>query len=319
MAHIVMLDRNALSRDIEIKAISAPHSWSNYASSREAQVAARLKNADVAVLSKVIINEKILSDCPKLRHIAVCATGYNTIDLEACRKHNVSVSNIPNYAANTVAEHVISASLMLRRELIQYRQKVIEGAWQKSASFCLFDKPMNDLRGATMGIIGLGDIGKATAKLANAMGMNVIFSARREIECNFAQQTSFDELIKTADVISLHCSLNKDTLNLIDAQALNKMQSHAILINSARGGIVDETALVAAIESQQIGGAAFDVLVEEPPKDYSPLLSIAELSNIIITPHISWTSQQAMQQLADVLVDNIEGFLADRPVNLVSF
>lgn len=318
MANIVMLDRNAISSDTQIRALATEHRWTNFASSKPNQVAARLADADVAVLSKVNINETILDACPKLKHIAVAATGYNAVDIQACQQRNISVSNIPSYAATTVSEHVIGCTLVLRRQLQQYRQKVIDGAWQKSDSFCLFDKPINDLNGATMGIIGLGEIGLATAKLAKMMGMKVNFVARRLTDCNFAEQVSLDKLIATSDVISIHCSLNTDSLNLIGEQQLSDMQNHTILINTARGGIVDEVALVKAIQSQQIGGAAFDVLVEEPPKNHSPLLSIAQYNNVIITPHIAWVSQQAMQNLANILVDNVENFLNSTPSNLVS-
>ena len=318
MANIVMLDRNAFPSTTALKAISSPHTWSNYANSKPQQVIARLTDAEVVVTSKVHITDEILSACPNLKHIAVAATGYNVIDLDACKKHNVSVSNIPSYASNTVAEHVIATSLTLRREINQYRQLVINDEWQKSEGFCLFDKPVNDLRGATLGIIGLGDIGLATAQLAVNIGMKVVFAARRPIQCDIAQQVDTQQLIESSDIISLHCSLNKDSANLISTNEFQQMQNHAILINTARGGIVDEFALVDAIKNNKIGGAAIDVLVEEPPKDHSPLLSIAERTNVIITPHIAWTSQQALQTAANILVDNVEQFLAGSPCNLVS-
>lgn len=318
MVHVVMLDRNALADDVPIRPLQHPHTWQDYPATRPEQVVERLHDADIAVLSKVAIKRETLAACPRLKHIAVSATGYNIIDLEACREHQVSVSNIPSYAADTVAEHVIACIFSLRRELIQYRQKVIEGAWQTSPGFCLFDKPVNEIRGATLGIVGLGEIGTATARLANAVGMRVVYSARRPLSLDFATQVDFDQLIAHSDVISLHCSLNHSTRNLINQTELQRMPEHAILINTARGGIVDETALVAAIEQQQIAGTAVDVLAQEPPADDSPLLSIAERSNVIITPHISWTNVQAMQVLADTLINNIEAFISGTPQNLVS-
>jgi len=318
MINVVVLDRNALAGDIQIGPLSVPHTWTNYANTRSDQVQTRLTDTEVAILSKTRMDKTTLEGCPSLKHIAVAATGYNTIDLAACQRLGITVSNIPSYAATTVAEHVIGVSLSLRRKLIQYRQKVIDGAWQKSPGFCLFDKPVNDLNGAIMGIIGLGDIGQTTAKLAAAMGMRVIFCARRKIEFDGAEQVDFNELIKHADIISLHCSLNTSTADLISTKELAQMQEHAILINTARGGIVNETALVEAITSNQIGGAAVDVLVEEPPKDHSPLLSIANRSNVIITPHIAWSSRGAMQDLTTILINNIEAYLAGKPVNLVT-
>ncbi|NND00187.1 MAG: D-2-hydroxyacid dehydrogenase [Gammaproteobacteria bacterium] len=317
MSHIVFLDRNSLSRTTLIPEIASPHSWQDYASTRPDEVIEHCKNATVVVLSKVPITDQVLAACPAIRHIAVAATGFNIVDLNACRRRGISVSNVPSYASTSVSEHVINMALSLRRELIQYRQQVIDGAWQTSAGFCLFDKPVNDLAGSTMGIIGFGEIGQATARLAHALGMKIVFSARRPMRSGFAKQLDFAELITTADIISLHCSLNDSTRNLISSGELNDMQKHAILINTARGGIVDEPALVNALQTRQIAGIGIDTLLEEPPKDDSPLLQIAGLTNVIITPHSAWLSQQAMQKLADILADNINGFLSGKPQNLV--
>lgn len=318
MAKIVILDRSGLPDSIALRQLVGQHQLEVHQNTSEAQLSERLDGAEIAVLSKVAIDEHALKSAPSLQHIAVFATGTNIIDHQACQRYGVTISNIPSYAATTVAEHVINVSLTLRRELVNYRNKVIQGEWQKSPSFCLFDKAVKGLHGATMGIIGYGEIGRKTGELARALGMKVIVLERSSITDPAIEQVGFHELITTSDVISLHCSLNPSTNGLIGQDELAAMKPEAILINTARGGIVDEGALVNAIQQQVIGGTAVDVLAEEPPKDHSPLLRIAQLDNVIITPHISWTDQRAMQHLANTLMDNIEAYLRGNPQNLVS-
>jgi glycerate dehydrogenase len=314
---IVYLDRNTVPQRFSIRRPELDHDWIDYPKSRPDQVIERSLGATVLVTNKVKITEDVLLACPTVKHIAVSATGYNIIDLEACQRRGVSISNIPSYAATTVAEHTITSALCLRRELMNYRRKVISGEWQHSETFCLFAKPLSDLSGSTFGVIGFGELGHATAEKAHALGMNVIFSSKSQHNSNFAQQVSFDDLIEESDIISLHCSLNKETSNLIDLQQIKRMKPHCILINTARGGVANEADVVNAIEQGLIGGIAFDVLVEEPPKANSPLLSIANRDNVILAPHIAWASEQAMQSLADILANNIEGFLFGKPQNIV--
>lgn len=318
MTNIVFLDRNSLSPNAKIRQLKIAASWQFYPHTSEHELIQRCLNAEILVLSKTQISQQILAECPSVKHIAIAATGFNTVDIKACEKYGVSVSIVPAYANTSVAEHVINYALNLRRQLIQYRQQVIDGAWQKSPGFCLFDKPIQDLSGSTMGIVGFGNLGRATARLACAMGVDVIFSARKPVTCDFARQVPFDELIEKADVISLHCSLNHSTANLIDNSALKRMQSHSILINTARGGIVDEVALVKAIEHGDIGGIGIDVLSHEPPNEDSPLLQIADRHNVIVTPHSAWASEQSMRKLTDILADNIEAFMLGRAKNLVT-
>jgi len=315
---IVYLDRAGLPERFIVRNPSIAHQWIDHASTSAEQLIARCSGADVVISNKVAIGEDVLRACPTVKHIAVSATGYNIIDIAACRRHDVSVSNIPNYAATTVAEHVITSALCLRRELIHYRTRVINGDWQDSASFCLFGKPLSDINKATFGVIGLGEIGLETAKKAAALGMKVIYSSRSEKACTFAKRVDLEYLLQHSDIISVHCSLNQDTENLISAPELAAMKNTAILINTARGGIVNESDVVNAVNSNIIGAISFDALVEEPPKAGSPLLSIANKENVIITPHTGWASEQAMQSLTDILGDNIEGFLLGKPINIVS-
>ncbi len=315
---IVYLDRGGLPERFKVRAPSINHEWIDYPSTPPERVIERCKGADVLISNKVKIDDDVLRACPSVKHIAVSATGFNIIDTQACKRHGVSVSNIPSYAATTVAEHVIMSALCLRRELLSYRQSVINGEWQTSPSFCLFGNPLNDLHDSTFGVIGLGELGQATAEKANALGMRVIYTSRSAKSCDFADQVSTEELISEADIISVHCSLTPETENLISQQELQKMKPHAILINTARGGIVDEKSVVDAIKNNQIGGISFDVLAQEPPLDGSPLLSIADRNNVIITPHSAWASEQAMQALADILADNVEAFLLGSPNNIVA-
>lgn len=314
---IVFLDKNGLPERINISRPSQPHQWQDYPNTTSNELLERCRGATVLVTNKVVITRELLAACPTVRHIAVTATGYNVVDVTAAQEHDVSVSHVPSYAANTVAEHVLTCSLVLRRQLNRYRQRVIDGAWQHSPAFCLFDKPIHDLRGAHMGIIGMGEIGQATARLAKAMGMQVSYYSKSEHRIDVASATDLNSLLSNCDIVSIHCSLNQDTHNLIDAAAINAMQPGCLLINTARGGIVDEAATVDAIQRDHLGGIAFDVLVEEPPKDDSPLLSIAGRENVIITPHTAWASEQAMQQLADIVTGNISAFLAGQATNLV--
>ncbi|MFT7527157.1 MAG: glycerate dehydrogenase [Arenicella sp.] len=317
MSNIVFLDRSALSANIQIPLVRGCSHWRNYLTTSPAKLVEHIGGAEVLVLSKVPISKESLAACPRVKHIAVMATGYNIIDLDACKQYGVSVSNVPSYAATSVSEHVISVALCLRRELIQYRAQVIDGAWQRSPAFCLFDKPVNDLAASTFGVIGFGELGKATAKLAHGLGMNVVFCARSPQTSEYATQLSFNEVISNADIISVHCSLNPSTENLINTTQFKRMKSSAILINTARGGIVNEADLVDAIEANQIGGVGLDVLRHEPPGDNEPLLRLASRTNVIITPHSAWLSEQSMQSCAAILADNIEAYLSGNPINLV--
>ena len=318
---IVVLDRDGLPERIQIARPMRSHEWVEYGTTDAASVAKRLESADIAITNKVPINSEVLRRCPNLKHIAVTATGYNIVDIDACIKNSVSVSNVPSYAATTVSEHVIASSLMLRREIPRYANSVQSGDWQKSSMFCLFGKPFSNLSGSTIGLIGMGEIGKATAQKAHALGMNVQFCARREhdpIQAPYANQVELKKLLQSSDILSIHCDLNDSTLGMIGGEELSLMKRGSILINTARGGIVNEKAAVKAIQDQHLGGLAFDVLETEPPSEASPLLSISHLPNVLITPHIAWASEQAMRHLANTVAENIEAFLNGNPTNIVT-
>ncbi|MDT4897114.1 MAG: glycerate dehydrogenase [Acidobacteriota bacterium] len=281
-----------------------------------AEVVERLKGATIAISNKVPLGEAALSELPKLKLIAVAATGVDIIDLDYCRQRNLPVSNVRNYARHAVPEHTLMLILALRRNLLSYREDVGSGLWAEASGFCLLNHTIRDLDGSTLGIIGYGALGRAVEKLALAFGMRVLISEHKPAQTIRAGRTSFEETLRASDIVSLHCPLNEETRGLIGRLEFEMMRRDALLINTARGGLVDETALAEALRSGLIAGAGFDVLTREPPRDGNPLLEL-NLPNFILTPHVAWASREAMQALADQLIDNIEAFIKEAPQNLI--
>ena len=293
------------------------HEWIEYAESDSDEVVARLKGATIAIVNKVYLYDNDLVQLSDLKLIAIAATGTDKVDLEACKRRRIAVCNVRNYAGHAVAEHVFMLILALRRNLLRYREEVQNGKWQTAKQFCLFGHEIRDLHGSTMGIVGFGALGQSVARLAEGFGMRVLISEHKGASEIRRGRASFEEVLRESDVISLHCPLNERTKNLIDKEELDRLKSHAILINTARGGLVDEMALVEALKNGVIGGAGFDVLTKEPPRDGNPLLDLDQ-PNFILTPHNAWASDEAMQTLADQLIDNIEAFVRGEPRNLVT-
>ncbi|HET9391783.1 MAG TPA: D-2-hydroxyacid dehydrogenase, partial [Steroidobacteraceae bacterium] len=280
-------------------------------------VVARLRDATIAITNKVPLRMAQLQQLPKLRMIAVAATGYDVVDVPYCRTRGIAVANIRNYALHTVPEHAFALITALRRNLLAYRQDVERGRWQEVDQFCFFDHPIRDLHGSTLGIVGEGVLGQATAAIGRGFGMQVLFADHAPPKADGVQFTPFEDVLTQSDVISLHVPLTAETRNLIGIEQFRKMKRTAILINTARGGLVDEPALVQALTEGLIAGAGFDVLTNEPPKDGNPLLDL-RLPNFILTPHVAWASDGAMQFLADQLIDNIEAFVRGSAQNLVT-
>ncbi len=320
MTTIVFLDRDGLAAHIELPAITTPSgkraSVVIYPTTSPAEVVNRLREADIAISNKVVIDQPILNACPQLKHIAVAATGYNNIDIAACHAQGISVSHIPSYANVSVPEHVIMLILALRRQLFAYRQHVAQGAWSDSPVFCLFKEPIKDLRHCVLGVVGFGQLGAATAELGHALGMHVIYTSRQAKTSAFATRVTLSELLQQSDVVSVHCDLNSSSANLIGSAEFAQMRRHAILINTARGGVVDEAAAAKAILTGQVAGLGIDVLTQEPPPNDHPLLQLAERPNVIITPHIAWASDAAMHALVNTLARNIECHLRGETSNL---
>jgi glycerate dehydrogenase len=303
---IVFLDRGTLKADLRRPAFA--HEWVDYAETRPAEVVERLRDATIAITNKVRLGEAELSSLPELKLIAVAATGLDIIDLEYCQRRGIIVSNVRDYARHSLPEHVFMLMLSLRRNLVSYREDIHDGAWQRATQFCLLDHDIHDLHGSVLGIVGYGALGQAVEKLALAFGMRVLISEHKGAQAVRAGRTSFDETLRASDIISLHCPLTDGTRALIGAAELEKMKRHALLINTARGGLVDEAALAEGLRTGLIAGAGFDVLSSEPPRDGgNPLLDL-RLPNFILTPHVAWASREAMQALADQLVENIEAF-----------
>jgi len=315
MERIVFLDRNTLRAEIRPPAFA--HEWREYGETRPLEVVERLTGANIAIVNKVRIGEEELAQLPALRLIAVAATGTDNIDLKSCRARGISVSNVRGYATHTLPEHVLMLILALRRNLVAYGRDVRAGAWQSAEQFCLLTHPIRDLHDTTLGIIGHGALGQSVGHLARALGMRTLVAERKGADFVREGRTPFAEVLSASDIITLHTPLNDETRNLIGAAELAAMRPTALLINCARGGVVDEIALIEALRAGVIAGAGMDVLSREPPREGNALLEL-DLPNLIITPHVAWASLQAMQTLADQLIDNIEAFVGGEPRNLVT-
>jgi glycerate dehydrogenase len=308
---IVFLDRESL--DANVRRPNFEHDYKEYESTwTPDDIVERLKDADIAIINKVPMSADVLKRLPNLKLIAVAATGTDIIDKPTAKAQGVTISNIRNYAFNTVPEHVVGLMFALRRSIVPYANSVKRGDWGKSSQFCYFDYPIYDLAGSTLGIVGYGAIGKSIAKRAKALEMEVLAYDVYDSP----ELVDFDTILEKSDVITIHVPLTEQTRNMFGAEQFKKMKKTALLINTARGGLVDEQALVDALKSGEIGGAGFDVIAKEPPKDGNVLID-QDLPNLIVTPHVAWASKEAMQILADQLVDNIENFVAGKPSNVV--
>ncbi|MFZ4874097.1 D-2-hydroxyacid dehydrogenase [Janthinobacterium sp. Mn2066] len=313
--HIVFLDRDSLIATVRAPAFA--HTWQEYPHTKGSeQTVERLKDATIAITNKVPLRAAELAQLPQLKMIAVAATGTDIIDLAACRERGIIVANIRDYARATVPEHTLALMLALRRQLIAYRADVEAGLWQASERFCLFGHPIRDLAGSRLGLLGYGALGKAVAHLARAFGMEVAVHNRSPINEADVLEVSKEELLATSDILSLHLPLTDKTRNIIGAPELASMKPTALLINTARGGLVDEAALAHALTTGVIAGAGFDVLSQEPPPPDNVLLNL-RLPNFILTPHTAWASGEAMQKLADQLIANVEAFAQGAPTNVV--
>ena len=317
MSHrVVFLDRASLKAAVRKPSVAAEYVEHEKTSGHD-DTLAKLQGATVAITNKVPLRGELLAQLPDLKMIAVAATGYDVIDVPYCREHGIAVANIRNYAVHTVPEHTFALMLALRRNILAYRQDVEAGVWQTSDQFCFFTHPIGDLHGATLGIIGEGALGQGTATIARAFGMKVLFADHAPPKAPGVDFTPLDEVLAQSDVISLHCPLTPGTRNVIGIEQFRKMKRNALLINTARGGLVDEAALIQALDEGLIAGAGFDVLTVEPPRDGHPLLDVRR-PNFILTPHVAWASDGAMQFLADQLIDNVELWAKGTPQHLVT-
>ncbi|MFO1306252.1 MAG: D-2-hydroxyacid dehydrogenase [Burkholderiales bacterium] len=317
MQKIVFLDRDTLAPQIVLRRPRFEHEIVEYARTEAHQVVERLAGAGIAILNKVRLTAAALERLPDLKLVAVAATGTDCVDKAYCASHGIAVSNIRSYAVNTVPEHTFALILALRRNVVAYRADVLAGKWQAARQFCFFDHPIRDLAGSRLGIIGEGVLGQRVADIARAFGMVPMFAAHKGVSGLGPLYTPWDTVLETSDVITLHSPLTPQTRLMIGDREFAAMKRKPLLVNTARGGLVDEEALVRALDEGRIAGAGFDVASEEPPSPSSPLMRIADRPNVIVTPHVAWASDEAQQALADQLMDNIENFVAGKPTNLV--
>ncbi|MEW5755058.1 MAG: 2-hydroxyacid dehydrogenase [Pseudomonadota bacterium] len=315
----VFLDIESLDRgDVDWSGLKAlPIEWRFHDYTLPEHTAERVRDAEVVISNKVVLGEAHLAQARRLKLIQVAATGTNNVDLAAAVTRGITVCNVRGYSTPSVVQHVFALLLSLLRSLPEYQAAVRGGQWQRSRQFCLLDFPIQELSGKTLGIVGFGELGQAVAKVAEAFGMRVLV-AQRPGGAPQAGRIPLAELLPQVDVLSLHCPLTAETRDLIGATELALLKPGAFLINTARGGIVDEGALVEALRTGHLGGAGIDVLTAEPPVAGNPLLRCDLPTNLIVTPHVAWASRESRQRLLDGLVANIRSYLAGNPINRVA-
>jgi len=314
---IVFLDRATIAPQIRLRRPTFEHKLIEFQHTAQDEVVDRLAGASIAIVNKVALRAEALAKLPELRLVAVAATGTDCVDKSYCQQHGIAVANIRGYATNTVPEHTFALILALRRNILAYRSDVLAGDWQKAGQFCFFNHSIRDLAAARLGIIGEGSLGQRVAEIGRAFGMVPMFAAHKGVSGLGPLYTPWQEVLQSSDIITLHSPLTPQTRGMIAMPEFRAMKRRPLLINTSRGGLVDEADLVSAIDAGLISGAGFDVSSEEPPPLDSPLMRVAGRPNVILTPHIAWASDEAQQALADQLVDNIENFVAGRPSNLV--
>jgi len=317
LQHGVFLDVGSVDRsDLDLSALTATlPAWRFYEKTLPEQVVGRIEKTHVVISNKVLLSRQSLDQARQLVLICVAATGTNNVDLKSAYQRKVTVCNVRDYATGSVVQHVFTLILNLSTQFLSYHNAVSSGQWQHSEQFCLLDFPIQELAGKTLGIIGYGVLGHAVAQVAQAFGMQVLIADHKGVPPRQGR-SAFAEVLQQADVITLHCPLTEATRNLIGSEELSAMKPTALLINAARGGIVDEAALVEALNHRSIAGAGFDVLTEEPPVRGNILLN-AKLPNLIVTPHIAWASRESRQRLINEIVANIEAYKEGRPRNTV--
>ena len=308
--NIVFLDSTAIPKHIPIPRPSFPHNWVEYEYTSSEQTIERAKDADIIITSKVILSREVLQQLPKLKLIAITATGTNNVDLDTAKELGVTVKNVTGYSATTVPEHVLGMIFALKHSLAGWQRDQIAGKWTESKQFCYFDYPITDVKGSTLGVFGKGCLGTEVGRLAELLGMKVLYAEHRNATTCREGYTPFEEVLKQADILTLHCALTETTKNLINQETLPLCKKGAYLINTGRGPLIDEQAVCDALKSGHLGGAALDVLVKEPPEKNNPLIELAKtMPNLIITPHIAWASDSAVTTLTKKVMQNIEDFV----------
>ena len=314
--HALFLDKTSLyPEDLDFTTLEDLADWQWFDKANPGDISRSLQQAEIIVSNKVVIDRPVLERCDNLELICVAATGFNNVDIEAAKERGVKVCNARAYATASVVQHVFSLMLNLNRKLSSYKRAAIDGRWSQSDFFCYFGEPISDLEGKVLGIIGYGELGKHVARIAEGFGMEVMVSRRNDADQRTGR-VALEKLLKEADVVSLHCPLTKANYHMISADELSMMKPTAILINTARGGLVDEAALLEALKNNEIAGAGLDVLEHEPPAVGDALLEY-QADNLIITPHIAWASREARQRLLNEITLNIRAYQAGQLRNVI--
>lgn len=316
---LVILERNSVGTDVDVSCFEKFGEVTCYPNTVAANTSERVKDADIILANKAPLNESTLKDAPNVKLICLLATGFDNVDLAYCKSRSIKVTNVVNYCTSTVAQHTLLLALALSEKIAFYDDYVKSGAYSAQDRFSNFDRTFYDLEGKTWGIIGMGTIGRRVAGLAQAFGCRVIFySASGKSTCTDYKRVEFDTLLQESDILSLHCPLSDRTRGLINKDALSKMKETAILVNVARGPVVDTQALYDALVTDQIAGAGLDVLEQEPMAKDNPLAQIKDSTKLIITPHMAWASLESRTHLVEEVAKNIEAFLAGENRNVVN-
>lgn len=317
MHRIVFLERETIAPQIRVRRPAFAHDWVEYPKTKADQVVERARDATILILNKVNLSAEAIAQLPKLKLVAMAATGTDCVDKAAAAAAGIAVANIRGYATATVPEHTFALILALARSIVPYRADVLAGEWQKAEQFCFFSNPIGDLAGRRLGVFGSGSLGARVGEIGRAFGMDVVFAGRKGETSPRPGHTAFDEVIETADVLTFHCPLTPETRGMVAMPEFRRMTRRPLVVNTARGGLVDEADLERALDEGLVAGAGLDVTLPEPPPADSVIMRLATRRNVIVTPHTAWASDEAQQRLVDQMIDNIENFVAGRPSNLV--
>lgn len=316
---LVVLERNSVGTDVDVSCYEKFGEVEYYPNTVAENTAERVKDADIVIVNKAPMNESTLKDAPNVKLICLFATGFDNVDLAYCKSRGIKVANVVNYSTAAVVQHTILLALALEEKLVHYDNYVKSGEYGAQDRFSNFDRPFRELAGKTWGIVGMGNIGRGVARVAQAMGCKVIFySASGKSTCTEYERVELDVLFAQSDILSLHCPLSDRTRGLINKEAFSKMKQSAVLVNVARGPVVDTQALYEALTRGQIAAAGLDVLEKEPISRDNPLNEIKDSTKLIITPHLAWASTEARERLVDEVVKNIQAFLEGEDRNIVN-
>ena len=310
--NVVFLDRDTFPEGFKIPPLKINAKWKYYGFTSDKQVSNRIKDAHIIVNNKVNLTSKNLNGANKLELIAISATGTNIVDLEYCKSKGIAVTNLRDYASDSVAEHVLAIILTLLKQIKGLEKDIKKDIWQTKKVFALLSKKIQNLNGRTIGIIGKGSIGLKVAKLSKAFGMKVRFLSAKKLK-----KSNLSKFLKNIDILTIHCPLNKNTENLISLKELKLMKKDSMVINTARGGIINEADLVYALNKKIISSAGIDVTTMEPPRRNHPYYKIINSPNFIWTPHTAWASDETLKNALDQLIENINSFYLGKPKNLV--